>query len=184
MITAGRVTVGEPHPGAGSSPLGTQALIREARQRQRRRWRRRGLVGVSLALLAAAAVTGAVGLSGPAARLPVRTAAPAPPGPAAAMPSRLVVCTAWAADGTPRAVLAGHQDGVNGVAIAPDGSWLATASDDGTARTWAADGTPRAVTAIRIDGQASDCSWFASGTDLCIAGQLGLYRFSLQAPPG
>jgi platelet-activating factor acetylhydrolase IB subunit alpha len=70
------------------------------------------------------------------------------------------------------------------VAIAPDGSWLATASDDGTARTWAADGTPRAVTAIRIDGQASDCSWFASGTDLCIAGQLGLYRFSLQAPPG
>jgi hypothetical protein len=101
VITAGRVTVGEPHPGAGSSPLGTQALIREARQRQRRRWRRRGLVGVSLALLAAAAVTGAVGLSGPAARLPVRTAAPAPPGPAAAMPSRLVVCTAWAADGTP-----------------------------------------------------------------------------------
>jgi APAF-1 helical domain len=43
---------------------------------------------------------------------------------------------------------------------------------------------PRAVTAIRIDGGASDCSWFASGTDLCIAGQQGLYRFSLQAPPG
>jgi hypothetical protein len=42
-------------------------------------------------------------------------------------------------------------------------------------------GHPRAVTAIRIDGGASDCSWFASGTDLCIAGQLGLYRFSLQA---
>lgn len=95
MITAGRVTVGEPHPGAGSSPRDARALIREARQRQRRRWRRRGLLGVSLVLLAAAAVTGAVGLSGRAARLPARAAAPAPAGPAAAMPSRVVVWTAW-----------------------------------------------------------------------------------------
>ena len=95
MITAGRVTVGEPHPGACSSPRDARALIREARQRQRRRWRRRGLLGVSLVLLAAAAVTGAVGLSGRAARLPARAAAPAPAGPAAAMPSRVVVWTAW-----------------------------------------------------------------------------------------
>jgi hypothetical protein len=94
VITAGRVTAGGPHPGAGSSLRGAQALIREARQRQRRRWRRRGLLGVSLMLLAAAAVTGAVGLSGRAARVPVRAAAPAPPGPAAAMPSRVVVWTA------------------------------------------------------------------------------------------
>jgi hypothetical protein len=44
-------------------------------------------------LLAAAAVTGAVGLPGRTTRPPVRAAAPAPPGPAAAMPSRVVVWT-------------------------------------------------------------------------------------------
>ena len=38
----------------------------------------------------------------------------------------------WAADGTPRAVLTGHQGRVNGVAISPDGTWLATAGEDGT----------------------------------------------------
>ena len=90
----------------------------------------------------------------------------------------------WAADGTSRAVLTGHRDGVNGVAISPDGTWLATASDDRTVRIWATDGPPHTVTAIRVDGEASDCAWFPAGTDLCIAGQQGLYRFSLQAPPG
>jgi WD40 repeat protein len=90
----------------------------------------------------------------------------------------------WAADGTPRAVLTGHRSQVNGVAISQDGTWLATASWDGTVRTWAADGTPHAVTAIRVDGEVSGCAWFPAGTDLCIAGEQGLYRFSLQAPPG
>ena len=33
----------------------------------------------------------------------------------------------WAADGTPRATLTGHDGPVNAVAIAPDGTWLATA---------------------------------------------------------
>ena len=51
----------------------------------------------------------------------------------------------WAADGTPRATLTGHDGSVNAVAIAPDGTWLATAGGDGTVRTWAADGTPRAT---------------------------------------
>lgn len=49
--------------------------------------------------------------------------------------------------------------------------------------TWAVTGTPRAVTAIRVDGSVSGCSWFPSGTDLCIAGWQGLYRFSLQPAP-
>lgn len=90
----------------------------------------------------------------------------------------------WAAAGTPRAVLTGHHGPVNAVAIAPDGSRLATASRDRTARTWAVTGSPRPLTAIRVDGEVSDCSFFPSGTALCIGGQHGLYRFSLQAPPG
>src|SRR4029077_7978830 len=45
----------------------------------------------------------------------------------------------WAADGTPRATLTGHKSPVTGVAIAPDGTWLATTSGDQTARIWAVD---------------------------------------------
>ena len=40
--------------------------------------------------------------------------------------------------------LAGHTGPVTGVAIAPDGSWLAIASQDTTARIWGIDGTLRA----------------------------------------
>ena len=63
----------------------------------------------------------------------------------------------WAADGTPRAVLTGHQDRVYSVAISPDSTWLATAGDDGTARTWAADGTPRAV--LTGHQRPGDAAW-------------------------
>jgi WD40 repeat protein len=90
----------------------------------------------------------------------------------------------WTPDGTPRADLAGHTSQVRGLAITPDGTWLASASWNGEVRTWAANGTPRAATAIRTDGVASGCAWFPVGTDLCIAGQHGLYKFSLQPPSG
>lgn len=63
----------------------------------------------------------------------------------------LGIWTAWSSgplpDQPPDALIRvlGHQDMVLGVAISPDGTWIATASLDRTVRTWAADGTRRAV---------------------------------------
>ena len=73
----------------------------------------------------------------------------------------------WAADGTPRATLTGHDGPVNAVAISPDGTWLASVGDDGMVRIWAADGAPRA-TLTGHDGQVNavaispDGTWLAS----------------------
>jgi hypothetical protein len=89
VITAGRSRA--PRSAAGSSFPGAEALIKEARQLQRRRWRRRALLGASLALLAAATAIGGIGLSDRNARSPAR-AAPRP-GPVAPMPARVVVWT-------------------------------------------------------------------------------------------
>jgi WD40 repeat protein len=90
----------------------------------------------------------------------------------------------WAADGTPRATLTGHTWGVEAVAVAPGGTWLATASEDGTVRIWAVDGTfCSSLTAIRVDKAVSACAWFPGSTLLCIAGERGLYGFLL-LPPG
>ena len=89
----------------------------------------------------------------------------------------------WAADGTPRATLTGHDGRVTAVAIAADGTWLATAGDDRTVRIWAVGEAPSSgVTAIRVDGYVSGCAWFPGSTDLAIGGNRGLYRFSLRPP--
>ena len=92
----------------------------------------------------------------------------------------------WAADGTPRATLTGHDGPVNAVAIAPDGTWLttaATAGADGAVRIWVVGGAPSSgVTAIRVEGDVLGCAWFPASTDLCIGGNRGLYRFSLRPP--
>jgi WD40 repeat protein len=88
----------------------------------------------------------------------------------------------WNADGTPRATLTGHDGAVTAVAISPDGTWLATASYDRTVRIWKTDGSSISATAIRADGGLSGCAWFPGSTDLCIAGQRGLYGFTLLPP--
>jgi WD40 repeat protein len=88
----------------------------------------------------------------------------------------------WAADGTPRVTLAGHNDQVRAVAISPDGTWLATASTDGTARIWTVDqASVPDGTVIRVDGIAWDCAWLPGSTDLIIAADRGIYRFSVRS---
>ena len=72
-----------------------------------------------------------------------------------------------------RRTIAGHPGGVAGVvgvAISPDGTWLATASDDDTVKTWeAASGTERATLAGhagRVSGVAisPDGTWLATAS--------------------
>jgi WD40 repeat protein len=73
-----------------------------------------------------------------------------------------------AATGQERAVLEGHTDRVNAVAVAPDGSWLASGSSDHTVRIWdAATGRERAVLEGHTDkvnavAVAPDGSWLAT----------------------
>jgi NB-ARC domain/WD domain, G-beta repeat/APAF-1 helical domain len=111
---------------------------------------------------------------------PVNAVAISPNGTWLATGSNDKTVRTWNADGTPRATLTSHDGGVNAVAISPDGTWLATAGR--TIRTWKTDGSSASATAIRADGILSGCAWSPGSTDLCIAGQRGLYRFTLLPP--
>lgn len=87
---------------------------------------------------------------------------------------------------TTRVSLTGHTSQVTGVAIAPDGTWLASASLDRTARVWkspTADVKAGDLTEVRTDSALAGCVWFPLGTTLCVAGQRGIYVLDL-TPPG
>ncbi|WP_214324582.1 WD40 repeat domain-containing protein [Nonomuraea sediminis] len=76
--------------------------------------------------------------------------------------------TLWNLDGTIRTEFQAHQDGVDALAVAPDGDWLVTASES-VAVVWGLDGTPMA----RIDHETSliqkvavapDGAWLVTAT--------------------
>ena len=57
----------------------------------------------------------------------------------------------WRPDGHPVATLTGHTDDVTGVAIAPDGSWLATTSTDETVRIWSIGESTMCAAVVRLE---------------------------------
>jgi hypothetical protein len=81
-----------------------------------------------------------------------------------------------------RAVLTGHAGAVCGLAVAPDGAWLATVGDDRTLRVWdQAAGHTSAV--MRVDGPLTNCEWSPSGKSIAAAGAGGWYCFTFRRLP-
>jgi len=63
---------------------------------------------------------------------------------------------------------------LNGMAFAPDGTWLASVRFDGTARIWELE-SEQVVT----DGTLSACAWTPDGSGLVAGGERGVcfYEF-------
>jgi WD40 repeat protein len=83
------------------------------------------------------------------------------------------------ATATERALLTGNTDTVTGVAIAPDGTWLATTSYDGTARIWDL-ATAANVATMRVDGPLHAVA--VVGHTVHAGGARGLYAFRYEPP--
>ncbi|MEY9969508.1 WD40 repeat protein, partial [Streptacidiphilus sp. MAP12-16] len=81
--------------------------------------------------------------------------------------------------GRQTATLTGHTDRVTGVAISPDGTWLATTSDDRTVRIWnrAAEGVH---TLMRTEGRLDACAWTPDGFGLAVSGEKGVYFYEFR----
>jgi WD40 repeat protein len=82
------------------------------------------------------------------------------------------------ATGAIRATLVGHTGPVTGVAIAPDGTWLATTSSDRTVRIW--DSRTGANTAsMRVSGALAAIAISPRTSTLYVTGAR-LYRFDIE----
>lgn len=68
-----------------------------------------------------------------------------------------------------------YQRAVTGVAIAPDGNWLATGSADGTCGSGHL-ASSRSCAAMRMDGAISGCAWLGSER-IAVAGTAGPHIF-------
>jgi WD40 repeat protein len=79
-----------------------------------------------------------------------------------------------------RAVVAeldGNQ-GIDGLAVSPDGAWLAAAGRTGEIRVWRTD-TWALATAMRLgDAATGGCAWLADGTGLSVSGDRTVYLLS------
>ncbi len=72
--------------------------------------------------------------------------------------------------------MAGHSHSVDGIAVAPDGTWLVTTGRDSTMRIWdTATGLPVAV--MRFEHPASTCVWTTDVRSIGVGGRSGLYLF-------
>ena len=73
------------------------------------------------------------------------------------------------------ALLEGHNNTVEAVAVAPDGSWLASGDSHGVLRIWdAAAGQVRAL--MRVDSSVTVAAWLDYDS-LVVGGSAGLYLF-------
>ncbi|MEV6303486.1 WD40 repeat domain-containing protein [Actinoplanes sp. NPDC051861] len=68
---------------------------------------------------------------------------------------------------------------VSGLAVAPDGDLVAAVCDDGTVQVFEA-ASGRALAMTRIDQAAHSCVWDPKGRALFVAGEAGLFRFTLR----
>ncbi|WP_327321997.1 NB-ARC domain-containing protein [Streptomyces sp. NBC_01210] len=84
--------------------------------------------------------------------------------------------------GVLRDTLTGDDGPLWGCALSPDGAWAATTSTNGTVRVWdLVTGSCR--TAMRVEQPVRACTWLSKGSGLGVAGDAGLYLFTLRYPP-
>ncbi|MFD0035415.1 WD40 repeat domain-containing protein [Streptomyces sp. NPDC055059] len=83
------------------------------------------------------------------------------------------------ASGKQTATLIGHTEPVLGVAVSPDGTWLATTGNDATVRIWDR-ASEQVRTMMRTDGRLFDCVWTSDGFGPVAGGDRGAYFYEFR----
>jgi len=81
--------------------------------------------------------------------------------------------------GESTAVLTGHADRVNALAVSPDGDWLATVVPGGEIQVWNVHDLSLA-TLVRTDDELTGCAWAGRTPVLAAAGARGQHLFELR----